>query len=204
MSGPAVDPATHARRAAELADEALRPGIRLGRARLLAAVAQVHATLATASAGPTATPDGRPSRRRAPVTPSPVGPTGRSSLFERLRGQDGISQVVQDFYTRVLHDPQLTHYFEGIAMWRLQRHMVAFLVQATGGPAAYDGRDMAAAHAALNVTARDFDRVARHLVETLTDFGMASGDVDEVVAAIGPLKKHIVTAVPAPTPSGPR
>lgn len=193
----------HAQRAAQLAEDAVRPGTRQARAQLLAAVAQVHATLATvpppAPAGPPFQPAdvGRSGRRRPAVRPAP-GPTVRSTLFERLKGQDGISQVVQDFYTRVLRDPQLSHYFEGLAMWRLQRHMVAFLVQATGGPAGYEGREMAAAHAHLRITGRDFDRVARHLVETLVDFGVAGGDVDDVVAAVSPVRPHVVTAARKP------
>ncbi len=212
-----TEPGTHARRAAELAEEALHPRTRPRRAQLLAAVAQVHATLAAGTAAaapapmaPAAARPPRPARQPVPAEtrgrPAPaapggpvrVQPSGRTTLFERLKGQDGISLVVQEFYTRVLRDPQLTHYFEGVAMWRLQRHMVAFLVQATGGPAAYDGRDMAVAHAGLHITARDFDRVARHLVETLNSFGVDSADVDEVVAAIGPLKQYIVTAAPGP------
>lgn len=202
MTYPDMDADGHARRAAELVELALQPGTRARRAQLLATVAQVHATLA--GSGPTAgraprpvtsagapRPNGGGSRSAGPRV---VPPMGRTTLFERLKGQDGISEVVRAFYTRVLGDPQLTHYFEHVEMWRLQRHMVAFLVQATGGPVAYEGRDMATAHAGLAITGRDFDRVARHLVETLVALGVASSDVDEVVAAVGPLKQYVVTA----------
>lgn len=208
---PAGAPGWHAHRAAELAEQALQPGTRMRRARLFASVAQVHATLATgsSSAAAPARPvgaafepkdSGRSVRRRGVPAPRVTPAEIPSTLFERLKGQDGIAQVVQEFYTRVLRDPQLTHYFEGVAMWRLQRHMVAFLVQATGGPGGYDGREMASAHAHLHITGRDFDRVARHLVETLIDFGVAGSDVDEVVAAITPIRSHVVTAVPEPAP----
>lgn len=209
-----TEPHRYADRAVELAEEALRPGTRPRRAAVLASVAQVYATLAAGAGAQTPAPPATPlpSRRlgaaaaevRPPVRTGPDRvPTGGVTLFERLKGQDGISQAVQNFYTRVLRDPQLAHYFEGVPLWRLQRHMVAFLVQATGGPAAYEGRQMAVAHAGLNITARDFDRVARHLVETLMAAGVDSGDVDQVVAAISPLKEHVVTAAPAPIPPGP-
>ena len=204
--GPAADWAYHARRAGDLAEEALRPGLRARRAHLLVAVAQVHATLATVAPPAPALPPARPGpvqqrRRTAPASRGKAPAAVGSTLFERLKGQDGIAQAVQEFYTRVLGDPQLAHYFEGVPMWRLQRHMVAFLVQATGGPAAYEGREMEEAHAHLRITGRDFDRVARHLVETLTDYGIAEADVDEVVAAIAPLRPHIVTAIFEPPPS---
>jgi hemoglobin len=237
--GPGGYAEKHAARADELAEQALRPGLRLRRARLFAAVAQVHATLAAAAQPPAPTaaapsppapvvasvqgaspqagdarahevwaPGARTSAAPGPqarVAPLPVAgtvsptvsrPTGGPTLFERLRGEDGISHVVQAFYVRVLGDPQLSHYFESVPMWRMQRHMVAFLVQATGGPARYDGRDMSVAHAGLDITSRDFDRVARHLVETLVGSGVAAADVDEVLSTIGPLKQHVVSVTP--------
>lgn len=210
--GPAPAPADersfHAGRALQLAEEALRPGVRARRAELLAAVAQVHATLAVsapAAPGTAVERSDRPMRpRRRTTAPSrgavASGP-GAETLFDRLKGQDGIAEAVREFYTRVLDDPQLAHYFDGVAMWRLQRHMVAFLVQATGGPAAYDGKEMADAHAHLGVTGRDFDRVVRHLVETLTDAGIAPRDVDEVVGALAPVRPFVVTAAPPPRPT---
>ena len=201
-AGP--DRAYHAGRAVQLAEEAPRPGVRARRAELLASVAQVHATLAAAWSSPSPGTDRveRPARiRRRGAAPGRATVVTGETLFERLKGQDGIAEAVREFYTRVLDDPQLAHYFEGVPMWRLQRHMVAFLVQATGGPAAYDGREMADAHSHLGVTGRDFDRVVRHLVETLSEAGIAAKDVDEVVGALAPVRPFVVTTPPPPRPA---
>ena len=116
------------------------------------------------------------------------------SLYERLGQEAGIRTAVDDFYVRVVADPQLAPYFEGIDLPRLRRHQTALLAQVTGGPVEYTGRDLAAGHAGLGVTPEDFDRVVGHLVGTLTAQGVPAEDVGEVGAALGVHRDDIVSA----------
>lgn len=116
------------------------------------------------------------------------------SLYDRLGQEVGIRTAVDDFYVRVVSDPQLAPFFEGIDLPRLRRHQTALLVQVTGGPVEYSGRDLAAGHAGLGITPADFDRVVEHLVATLTSLGVAAEDIGEVGAALGAHRDDIVTA----------
>ena len=116
------------------------------------------------------------------------------SLYERLGEQVGIRTAVDDFYVRVVGDPQLAPFFADTDLTRLRRHQTALLVQVTGGPVEYSGRDLAAGHAGLGITAADFDRVVGHLVATLTTLGVAESDIGEVGAALGAHRGEIVTA----------
>jgi hemoglobin len=116
------------------------------------------------------------------------------SLFERLGQEAGIRTAVDDFYVRVVADPQLAPYFEGIDLPRLRRHQTALLSQVTGGPVEYTGRDLAAGHAGLGITPEDFDRVVGHLVATLTALGVPAEDIGEVGAALGAHRDDIVAA----------
>ncbi|MGY1845385.1 group I truncated hemoglobin [Modestobacter sp. SYSU DS0875] len=121
------------------------------------------------------------------------------TLYERL-GQDvGIRTAVDDFYRRVVADPDLAGYFEGVDMPQLRRHQTALLVQVTGGPVEYSGRELAAGHEGLGITADAFDRVVGHLVDTLTDLGVAGEDIGQVGAALGAHRDEIVTE---PAPAG--
>jgi hemoglobin len=116
------------------------------------------------------------------------------SLYERL-GQDvGIRTAVDEFYDRVTGDPQLKSYFDGIDMGRLRAHQAKLLIQVTGGPAQYDGRELAVAHRDLGITGPDFDRVVAHLAATLADLGVAAEDIGEVGGALGAHRDEIVTA----------
>jgi hemoglobin len=116
------------------------------------------------------------------------------SLYERLGREVGISAAVDDFYRRVLGDPQLAPYFEGADMNRLRAHQAKLLVQVTGGPVEYDGRSLEVAHDGLGITGEDFDRVVGHLAATLTDLGVAPDDIATVGAALTAHRDDIVAA----------
>jgi hemoglobin len=116
------------------------------------------------------------------------------SLYARLGQEAGISTAVTGFYERVVGDPQLAHHFAGVDLPRLRRHQTALLVQVTGGPVEYPGRDLAEAHAGLQITPADFDRVVEHLVATLTGLGVAAEDIGAVGAALTEHRDDIVTA----------
>ena len=121
------------------------------------------------------------------------------SIYETLGKDVGISAAVDDFYERVLADPQLVPYFDGVDMRRLRGHQTKLLVQVTGGPVGYDGRDLAAAHQGLGIGSEDFDRVVAHLAATLTDLGVAPATIGDVAGALSAHRDEIV----APAESSP-
>lgn len=116
------------------------------------------------------------------------------TLYQRLGAENAIRAAVDEFYVRVVADPLLTGYFAGIDMATLRRHQVAMLSQATGGPRAYSGAEMDRAHAGLAITGDAFVAVVGHLVGTLQHLGVQQPEVDEVIAALGPLRSAIVSA----------
>jgi hemoglobin len=115
------------------------------------------------------------------------------SIYGRLGQQQGIRTAVDEFYERVLSDPQMMSYFDGVDMRRLRAHQVALLAQVTGGPAGYSGRGLTAAHEHLGITPHDFDRVVGHLAATLADLGVQPDDFAEVGAALAEHRDEIVT-----------
>jgi hemoglobin len=69
-----------------------------------------------------------------------------------------------------------------------------FLTAALGGPDAYEGRDMRAAHAHLHITDTDFGLFLEHLAETLTELGTTPERIAQVLEALAPLRLEIVSA----------
>jgi hemoglobin len=116
------------------------------------------------------------------------------TLYQALGAEVGIRTVVDDFYARVVADPQLAPYFTSVDMADLRRHQVDFLSAATGGPRQYTGRALADAHARLRVTGGAFDRVVIHLVASLEACDVDPDTVSQVVAALAPLRSDIVAA----------
>jgi hemoglobin len=82
------------------------------------------------------------------------------SDYDAIGGGPAVSAVVNDFYVRVLGDPQLAPYFEEVDMARLKRHQVLLVSQVLGGPDSYEGRPLAEAHEGLGIDHDDFTAVA--------------------------------------------
>ena len=116
------------------------------------------------------------------------------SIYTDIGGRPAVDAAVSDFYQRVLADPMLSPYFDGVDIDRLKRHQRAFMGMALGGPVAYSGRDMATAHAGLEITTDAFDAVVQHLAATLESLGVPDATIGEIAGALLPLKADIVTA----------
>jgi hemoglobin len=86
----------------------------------------------------------------------------------------------------------MSGYFTGVDMEGLRRHQVKFLSAAVGGPQAYNGRDLTAAHAGLKITDQDFNRMLGHLNATLVEVGADDGTIRSVLKAVSALQDQIV------------
>ena len=120
-----------------------------------------------------------------------------TTIYEQLGQENGIRAAVDDFYERVVSDPQLEGYFQGVDMARLRSHQSLLLIQVTGGPAHYEGRDLATAHRGMGITSGDYERVGAHLAATLTDLGVAPAVIGDVATALDGYRSDIVTDGPA-------
>lgn len=121
------------------------------------------------------------------------------STYEAIGGQAAVSAAVDRFYQKLTSDPDLSVFFENTDMAKLGTLQRMFLTAALGGPDAYEGRDMRAAHAHLRISDADFDAFLDHLAETLAEIGISTDRIDDVLAAIKPLRLEIVSAAPEGT-----
>jgi hemoglobin len=115
-----------------------------------------------------------------------------ATLYERIGGQEALIGVVDEFYVRVLADPELAGFFSGVNMSRLKGRQVEFFGAALGGPDPYTGQTMKHVHRGRGITQAHFDLVAKHLIDTLNAAGVPADTVDEIIGAIAPLADDIV------------
>jgi hemoglobin len=114
------------------------------------------------------------------------------SDYDAIGGGPAVSAVVNDFYERVLGDPQLAPYFEGVDMPRLKRHQVLLVTQVLGGPKNYDGRSLDEAHEGLGIDHDDFAAVAGHLTGAMRDAGVPDDIVMRAIAVVAATEPDIV------------
>jgi hemoglobin len=113
------------------------------------------------------------------------------SIYDEIGGSAAVSAAVDQFYERVIADATLAPFFVGTDMMRLKKHQRAFIAAAVGGPEPYFGRNMAEAHAGLDVSPSDFDRVVGHLVDTLVALGVPESTIGAIGEKLAPLKGEI-------------
>jgi chemotaxis protein histidine kinase CheA len=114
------------------------------------------------------------------------------TLYEILGGSAAVEAATEEFYRRVMADPELKPFFDSTDISWLKNQQKNFLAQALGGPAEYDGQDMKTAHAHLPIEGRHFTRVAEHLVAALQSLSVPARHIDTVVSLLTPLAQDIV------------
>ena len=116
------------------------------------------------------------------------------SLYDQLGRESGISKAVDEFYDRVLADPELSHYFADSDVDKVRKHQVALLSSVSGGPQQYTGRALDVVHRGRGITHEHFDRVVGHLAGTLDDLGVASELRDQVTGVLAAQRGAVVEA----------
>jgi hemoglobin len=127
----------------------------------------------------------------APSAPAPTSPT----LYQRLGGREAIKQVVDDFVANLAADPRVNARFKGLdaaKVAKLQTDLADQICDVTGGPCAYLGRDMKTVHAGMNITEAEWNATVEDLVKTLNKFKVGPKEQQELLSALGGMKKDIV------------
>lgn len=122
----------------------------------------------------------------APATPT---------LYQRLGGREAIKQVVDDFVANLAADPRVNARFKGLdaaKVAKLQTDLADQICDVTGGPCAYLGRDMKTVHAGMNITEAEWNATVEDLVKTLNKFKVGPKEQQELLSALGGMKKDIV------------
>ena len=119
-----------------------------------------------------------------------------STIYEQIGGEPAMSAAVDIFYRKVLSDEDVSRFFEGTDMERQAAKQKAFLTMVTGGPNNYSGRDMRSAHARLvhdmGLNDMHFDRIVKHLGDTLSELGVPAELIGQIAAAAESLRADVL------------
>ena len=75
--------------------------------------------------------------------------TATVTIYDQIGGAAAVDAAVDIFYRKVLKDARIKKFFKGVDMNQQIAKQKAFLTMVFGGPVAYTGKDMRAAHARL-------------------------------------------------------
>lgn len=125
-----------------------------------------------------------------------------ATLWDRLGGEDKVRKVVDDFVAAAAADPKVDFTrggkFKELNLDRLKKMLVEQISDVAGGPYRYTGRSMREVHREMGITEAQFDALAGHLKQSLTQNGAKPDDVTAVLKVLGGTRPDIVEKEPAP------
>lgn len=116
-----------------------------------------------------------------------------ASLYQQIGGQPAIDAAVELFYTKVLVDERVKHFFDDINMNKQKRMQKMFLSAALGSPVKYVGRDMRSAHSSLSgLNDTHFNAIGEHLKATLEELKVKPELITKALAIVETTRNDVL------------
>ncbi|MFT4548392.1 MAG: hemoglobin [Pseudoalteromonas tetraodonis] len=114
------------------------------------------------------------------------------SLYDRIGGDEVITGMVSEFYTKVLADEDLRPFFKNVEIERLQTMQREFFSAALDGPINYSGRPLHTIHAGLGIKPRHMKAFVGHLLTTLEGYDLSERDTQDIISHINTYADEIM------------
>jgi hemoglobin len=119
--------------------------------------------------------------------------TMAESLYERLGGSEGVTQIASDALDNHLANPRIKARYETLDNLEAVRQGAAnFFISATGGPDVYKGKNMLETHKGMNIDATEFLAVVDDIFDSLEKNQIAAPEQAEVLYALYGLRREII------------
>jgi hemoglobin len=118
--------------------------------------------------------------------------TMTQSLYERLGGAPAIAAIARDIVALHRKNPLIRTRFEVVDVEALETHVRTFIGAGTGGPEAYEGRDMPSAHKGMNLNERELVAAIDDVLLALRNNGVGEGEQNEMLAILYSLKDEVL------------
>jgi hemoglobin len=115
-----------------------------------------------------------------------------ASLFARIGGVAGVTRLISTFYARVLADPRLAPYFDGVPIHKLRHMQFEFFSAALDGPLPYTGRTVIQAHQGRRISREHFQAFVEHLFDTLQDYALSEDERYAIIARINTYADDVI------------
>lgn len=120
------------------------------------------------------------------------------SLFERLGGRNGISNIVDDTVENHMNNTDVNARFlplkdkpEQLAI--IKNHTIDFFQAGSGGPNNYTGKDMETAHTGMNISPTEYMHVMDDIFMALDKNAIDEDTKKDVLSILWSLKGMIIS-----------
>ncbi len=121
-----------------------------------------------------------------------ASPLGDTQVFDAFHGKAGIDRIVDDLVARIVVDPRIAEVFKATDLVRLRRTLKEQVCYVLGGPCAYTGRDMRAAHKDQGLQNADFNALVENLQKAMDKEGVPFRAQNRLLAKLAPMQRDTV------------
>jgi hemoglobin len=114
------------------------------------------------------------------------------SLYARLGGFKGISAIAGAAVDHHLRNPEVATRFRNLDVPKAKKLATQFFCAGSGGPEAYEGRDMRTTHLGMNINEREYMAVMDDILRAVDEHKVGPRERAEVVAILYSLKGEIL------------
>jgi hemoglobin len=116
-----------------------------------------------------------------------------TTLYQRLGGANGIAGLVDDVMAAHLANPVVKTRFENIKdLDRAKKMAREFFSAGSGGPEAYTGKDMLAAHKGMNISEQEYMAAMDDIVGAMEKHKLSEDTKKDVIGILYSLKGSII------------
>lgn len=126
----------------------------------------------------------------------------KAELWAALQGGERLRSILEDFYTRVYADPQLSPFFEGLTKEWIAQKQYNFLRAKITGEKIYFGNLPHRVHHWMVISDELFDHREALMESCLRDSGLPEHLIDQWLGLEEVFRKQIVKAAPVPLKIG--
>jgi hemoglobin len=120
--------------------------------------------------------------------------TEKLSLYQRLGGEPGVRELVDDVVDRFAENPFLEYYFHNIDRGRVKILAYEYFSMKAGGPEQYSGQDIHSAFYSLNIRPEEYQYALDDTIYILDLKEVDQQDKHEVIAILEDLRTEIIRA----------
>ncbi len=116
-----------------------------------------------------------------------------NSLYIALGAQAGITQLSDDFVTRLVADKRLRPFFEKTNLPHFKLQLADQFCVVSGGPCVYKGADMKSSHANFDIAKADFNALVEVLQQSMDAKGIPFRAQNRLLALLAPMHREVIT-----------
>ena len=108
----------------------------------------------------------------------------QQTLFERIGGDQAVTELIHNFYDRVVADPELKPFFKNASIAKIRRMQREFFSAALDGPMTYTGKPLGYVHHGRGITKHHFALYVGHLINALEQLEVTEQDLQDIISRI--------------------